>query len=490
MIISVNLYQKIREMYTVHQMSQRAIARELKISRNTVRKYCKGDNVPWERKEYSREPDVLTPDVIDFIRQCIEEDETEGIKKQQHTARRIYHRLVEEKGFKGGESTVRLAVQRLKDEIPKAFVPLDFDPGEAAQVDWGEATVYLDNTKVTINLFCMRLCYSCDIFVMAFYRQNEESFLEGNVKAFEHFGGVPHKLIFDNARVAVKEGFGTYAKPQARYHALSAHYAFKMEFCNPGKGNEKGLVENLVGWVRRNILVPVPRVKNINELNQVLLANCLKYRSHQIRGREQTVGQMYEMDKSLLYALPKYVFDSSKSISADVDEYSTVRFDRNNYSVPVKYVGKSVSIKAYGNILNIFYRGQEIAQHNRNYGSNKTTYKLEHYIDLLEQKPRAVFNAKPVKDHVKKELLEWGQILPGGARDMVKVLRLCVDYGSDKLLEIKQQIPAGVTPTVDLIRSYLMERSTPVKSAQKIIDTVKVEEVDLSIYDRQYGVAQ
>ncbi|ETO38050.1 hypothetical protein V518_1793 [Thermoanaerobacterium aotearoense SCUT27] len=325
---------------------------------------------------------------------------------------------------------------------------------------------------------------------MAFYRQNEESFLEGNVKAFEHFGGVPHKLIFDNAKVAVKEGFGAHAKPQARYQALSAHYAFKMEFCNLSKGNEKGLVENLVGWIRRNILVPVPRVKDIDELNQILMTNCLKYRSHQIRGHEQTVGQMYEIDKSLLYSLPKYVFDSSKSISVSVDECSTVRFDRNNYSVPVKYVGKNVSIKAYGNILTIFYRGQEIAKHNRSYGSNKTTYKIEHYIDLLEQKPRAVFNAKPVKDHVKQELLEWGQILPGGARDMVKVLRLCVDYGSDKLLDIKKQIPAGVTPTVDLIRSYLIDHSTPVKSTQKIIDTVNVEEVDLSIYDKQYGVAQ
>ncbi|MDI3310860.1 MAG: hypothetical protein QJR05_05455 [Thermoanaerobacterium sp.] len=157
MIIDVDLYQKIREMYTVHQMSQRAIARELKISRNTVRKYCKGDNVPWERKKYSREPDVLTPDVMDFIRQCIKQYEAEGIKKQQHTDRRIYHRLVEEKGFKCGESTVRLAVQQLKDEIPKAFVPLEFDPGEAAQVDWGEATVYLDNKKVTINLFYVPL---------------------------------------------------------------------------------------------------------------------------------------------------------------------------------------------------------------------------------------------------------------------------------------------------------------------------------------------
>lgn len=128
------------------------------------------------------------------------------------------------------------------------------------QIDWGEATVYLKGNKTLINLFCVRLCYSCSMFVMAFMHQNEESFLEGQQKAFEYFGGVPHKVIFDNAKVAVKEGFGKYAVMQNAYKAFSAHYTFDALFCNVASGNEKALVENLVGFSRRNLLVQVPHL--------------------------------------------------------------------------------------------------------------------------------------------------------------------------------------------------------------------------------------
>jgi len=167
-IIDVDIYKKIRYMYQVEKKGKKTIARELGISRNTVKKYCEGEHVPWERKEYTRQPDVMTDEVMEFIRECFKEDAKEGIKKQQHTAKRIYDRLVSEKQFTGGESTVRLAVQNMKSGITKAFVPLAFDPGEAAQVDWGESYVYIDGIRKKVNVFCMRLCYSCDIFVMAF----------------------------------------------------------------------------------------------------------------------------------------------------------------------------------------------------------------------------------------------------------------------------------------------------------------------------------
>jgi len=202
----------------------------------------------------------------DFISQCLAEDAAEGLKKQQHTAKRIYDRLVEEHDFSGGESTIRAKVRELKDEIPQAFVPLQFDPGEAVQVDWGEATVYLDGARTTVNLFCVRLCYSCRPVVLAYHRQNEESFHDAFVHVFDIFSGVPGKVIFDNGKAAVKDGFGAHARKQAGYTALAAHYGFDAVFCNPAEGHEKGLVEGLVGWSRRNILVPVPHVSDITEL--------------------------------------------------------------------------------------------------------------------------------------------------------------------------------------------------------------------------------
>jgi len=340
------MYQKIREMSTTQGMSQRAIAKMLGISRNTVKKYCDGDNVPWERKEYNRKAEVLTDDVLDFILQCFEEDKSENLNKQQHTARRIYQRLVSEKQFAGGESTVRLAVNKIKGSIPKSFIPLEFDPGEALQIDWGEATVYLNGVKTKLNLFCARLCFSCAIFVMAFKHQNEESFLEGQLKAFEFFGGIPHKVIFDNAKVAVKEGFGQYAQIQNRYKAFSAHYAFHPIFCNVASGNEKGLVENLVGFSRRNFLVPVPKIKDLSEINNLLYVKCAEYQEHLIQGREGNVNIRLRQELSYFYSLPKYSFDTSKTAVAKVNEFSTIRFDKNNYSVPATLIGKEATIKA------------------------------------------------------------------------------------------------------------------------------------------------
>ena len=246
MAIEVDIYEKIRYYHEQEGKSQRAIAKTLGISRNTVKKYYDGSHVPWERQGTSgRRPYIITDEVIEFIKACLTEDDAENIKKQYHTAKRIYDRLVDEKAFAGGESTIRQIVATLKDKQAKVFIPLSYEPGEAVQIDWGEATVYLAGKKTKINLFCMRECYSADIYCIAFFRQNEESFLEGQISGFEYFGGVCKRTIFDNAKVAVKEGFGVHAKVQDRYKALAAHYSYKCEFCNIAAGHEKGLVEGL-----------------------------------------------------------------------------------------------------------------------------------------------------------------------------------------------------------------------------------------------------
>ncbi len=156
--------------------------------------------MPWERKSYSRKASVLTEEVVDFVRKCLDEDTRCKSRKQHHTARRIFERLVAECGFTGGETTVRRLVKELREKNQEAFVPLAFPPGGALQIDWGEATVYLDSMKKTVNLFCARLCYSDAPIVLAYRRQNEESFLDALVQVFQYFGGVPKRVIFDNGK--------------------------------------------------------------------------------------------------------------------------------------------------------------------------------------------------------------------------------------------------------------------------------------------------
>lgn len=182
---------------------------------------------------------------------------------------------------------------------------------------------------------------------------------------------------------------------------------------------------------------------------------------------------MYQEELQLLNPVPQFRFDTSKTIIASVD-YSTV---------PTRYLRKDVTVKGYGNYIKIFYQNDEIACHTRCYYLGKTQYRLEHYIDLLERKPRSVFNAKPVKENITTELLTWGRQLPGG---MVKLLRLCVDYGEEHILSIKNLIPSHIVPTVDMIRSHLNEPvDTPVIYMNK---EIPVEAVDLSQYDKKYGM--
>lgn len=403
MIIEMDIYSEIRTRFSNGE-SIRSIASRLEISRQTVKKYCEGSTHPEVRKVYQRGSDVITDRVEQFIQSCFREDAVQKLKKQAHTAKRIYDRLVEELEFQGSYSTIRKAVRNQKavhTVPPQSSVPLSYAPGEAVQIDWGEATVYIENQKTKVHTFCGRLCHSCDIFVQVYKSANEETFLEAQQVMFDFFGGVPRRVIFDNAKVAVKEGFGLYAKPQVRYLAFSAHYAFATDFCNPAKGNEKGLVENLVGYSRRNFLVPVPRVADIDELNRKLWNDCLAYReNHKVEQREHPVKVLYQEDLNSLTPIPRYRYDTSKTIMAKVDDFSTVRYEKNNYSVPTKYLRKDITVKGYANTLCILHNNSIIATYSRYYGSGNTQYRLEHYIDLLERKPRSVFNAKPVKSPV------------------------------------------------------------------------------------------
>lgn len=480
MSIEVELYEKIRQFYEHDGMSQRAIAKKLNISRNTVKKYCDGSHVPWERQGKSgRKQYVITDEIIDFIKECFEADEEGNTKKQKHTAKRIYDQLVAEKSFTGGESTIREIVAALRDKPGKAFIPLSFEPGEAIQIDWGVATVYLEGKKIEVNLFCMRECYSADIFCMAFYRQNEESFLEAQVAGFDFFDGIPKRMIFDNAKVAVKEGFGTHAKLQDRYKAFAAHYAFQCDFCNIAAGHEKGLVEGLVGWARRNIFVPIPKVKTIDELNLEIHKRCLQYRTHKIAGRDQTVGDMAKATRTMMTRLPNYRFDPSKSVTAKVDPFSTVRFENNHYSVPTNYVGKEVSVKGFGSEIIIMHRNTELARYSRCYDRGKTLYQLTHYIDLIEKRPRSVFNAKPVKSNISAELLEIGGRL-SGPREMVKLLRLIVDYGEDKVLAAISCLN-GPELSVNQIQAQLIPVTMP--SNVSVPNEIQVTKPQFAKYD-------
>ena len=459
-------YQKIRRMFLVEHMSQRQIAKELGLSRNTVAKYCDGDTYPGKRNPYHRDASVITPDVIAFIQSCFQEDAQEPSRKQHHTARRIFERLVDEMDFAGSESTVRRAVRRLRGNLQNAFVPLSFDPGEALQIDWGEVFVYLDGQRTKLNCFCARLCYSCAPFAVCFRKQNTESFLEGLIKAFDFFGGVPRYVIFDNARVAVKSGSGRHASPQESYAAMAAHYCFETIFCNTRKGNEKGLVENLVGLTRRNVFVPLPHVQSLAEVNRLVQERCQRYiLSHKVAGKTAAVKEMFDTDRQKLLPLPGCAYDTSRTSVCRVSPYAAVRFDANAYSVPVKYVGQEAAVKAYAERICILTDGKEIAVHPRCYGHGQKVMELAHYLPLLEQKPRSIRYAQPVKQSISPALLHILRTTDFSGKELMEILTLVAKQGEDAFWQNE-------------VEFFENHAKTPV-----IRNTVEVQAVDLSVYD-------
>lgn len=466
MTIDMEKYAQIRRLYEDGH-SQREISRQVKNARKTVKRYCEGGAIPGKSKPREREATVLTPEMVEFIEECLNEDEREGLKKQKHTAKRIYDRLVAEKGFKGGESTVRRKVRELRGGRQKVFIPLSFEPGEAMQVDWGEAVVYLRGERQKINLFCSRLCYSCRPVVLAYTHQNEESFLDAFVRVFGILGGAPRRVVFDNARVAVKEGFGIHAKKQDGYTALSAHYAFSAEFCNIASGNEKGLVENLVAWSRNNILVPVPRVESLSELNDLLVSNCTAYEGHEIAGRGR-VGELFQSEQGQLRGLPLYPFETARCQNARVSAFSTVRFLTNDYSVPIQYVGQQVGVKGYPETVQIYKGGSLIAEHKRLFGKHEKSCRLEDYLPLLEERSRAIFNAVPVKQHLTSDQLEELRANMSNREKVLEILRRAA------------KLPQGSKEPGSEARTEEV----------RIEDPLKIREVDLQEYDSLVALAQ
>ena len=221
------------------------------------------------------------------------------------------------------------------------------------------------------------------------------------------------------------------------------------------------MVENLVGYIRRNVCVPLPRVNTLEELNSKLLEHCVKYLNHKVESRSQTVGVMLEADQKALRPMPKYPLDISKKGYPTVNRYSTVLFETNQYSVPCKYRGKSALLKAYPNTVEIWINGSLAAVHNRCFGRRQESLDLQHYLPILAQKGRAIRYAKPVLNTVPLEFVNWMESRHLKAKEMVEMLELCLARGYKAVMQQQVSLPAPV----------------------EIPDAVGVQAVDLSQYD-------
>jgi transposase len=424
----VELYARVRRAVVVEKMSEREAARQFGVSRETVRKMLRFSVPPGYRRQQPARRPKLGPwaGVID---QILEDDKTRH-KKQRHTAKRIFERLRAEHDYSGGYTIVKDYVRLRKLSQREMFVPLEHPAGDA-QADFGEALAEIGGVECKAHYLAMDLPQSDDCFVMAFPAETTEAFLEGHNHAFAYFGGVPRTILYDNTKLAVARilGDGTRKKTQA-FSELQSHYLFAEKFGRPGKGNDKGKVEGLVGYARRNFMVPVPRFATWDEFNAHLLAECRKRRERKLRGHQQTIGERFAKDQELLLPLPAAPYEACDKHTTRVTSMSLVRYKTNDYSVPVEWGHREVLVKAFVHEVVICAGSEVIARHPRSYEREDMIFNPLHYLALLEQKPNALDQAAPLAHWVLPECFDQlrrlmqARLGKGGKREFVQTLRL------------------------------------------------------------------
>ncbi len=494
-MLKVDQYEYIRTAYRVYGKTIRQISRETGHSRNTVKRALKDQYQGYQQRERQVYP-VLEAHLA-TIDNWLKADRDKP-KKQRHTARRIYHRLKNERGYQGCESSVRRYVReariRLGTAVSNVFIPLEAELGKEAEIDWGTCHAVLSGTQVRLKMFCMRSKGSGKHFVRCFPCERQQAFFEGHIEAFHFFDGIFPTLIYDNLSSAVAQVLkGKKRKLQENFIKFKAYYNFTSRFCNVNQGHEKGGVEGLVGFARRNYMVPVPEASDLDTLNHDLLQQCYAYGAHRMAGRNRRVDELYAQEKDHLISLPPVPFDNVEIYSGKVDKYATVSIDKNRYSVPALYGGTRVKSLLYVKRLEVFHGNKQIATHRRLYGNNKWQLDPLHYLGLIYRRPMAFDSSRAIRQWRKKwpECLE--QLLSRfrdklgssrGTREFILVLQLFKSHAPEKIISaVKTALDAGVGSSEAVVQ--LLSESQV--STEPLPNWQRMAAPDVSAYDQIGG---
>jgi transposase len=438
-MFTVELYARIRRAVMIEGLSRREAAQHFGVHRNTIAKMLLYAVPPGYRRRERPVSKKLAAHIA-WIDGVLEGDKSVH-KKQRHTAHRIFERLRDERGFSGGYTIVREYVALVTLRSREMFVPLSHVAGQA-QVDFGEADGYIGGKKIRFHYFCMDLPQSDGCFVKAYPAETAEAFCDGHVAGFASFGGVPQSILYDNTKLAVaKIVKGGQRLRSQMFAELQSHYLFEDRFGRPGKGNDKGKVEGLVGYVRRNFMTPLPIAESFAALNARFRDACAKRGKAILRGHTITIAERMQADLATFMALPAAPYDACHKVATRVSSLSLVRYRNNDYSVPTRYGHHEVLAKGYVERVEIVCRGAIIASHTRSYDRHDFVYNPLHYLALLEQKSKALDQAAPLDHwqladgiHRLKRSLEL-RMGPAGRREFIQVLRLMETFHQHQVEE-------------------------------------------------------
>ncbi len=475
-MLIVETIRKIRCAYHRDRKSIRQIAREFKLSRNTVKKVIRSDatEFTYDRKD---QPHPKLAPYHELLSEYLATDATKP-DREQRTAILLFEEL-QRQGFEGGYDSVRRYAQKWrKSEGGRkvtAYIPQSFDPGEAFQFDWSYEQVELWGVVVTVKVAHFRLCYSRMPFCVAYARESLEMVLDAHVRAFEYFGGSCRKGIYDNLKTVVsKVLMGKDRIFSRRFQNLSSHYLFEPVACTPAAGWEKGQVESQVKFIRKRLFVPRLKFSDLDELNQWLSDRCriIAAGHKHPEFKDGTVAEYFAREKQQLLVLSS-PFDGYKETPVRVSTTALVSFDRNRYSVNASVVGRTAMIRAYADRLVIVHDGNVIGEHRRQFGRDKIIYDAWHYIEVLKHKPGALRNGAPFKEWILPEpLIEIRQLLsksPDGDRQFVGILSAVSSYGLDAVVTAcSEALSVGVASKDVILNTLSRTHDDPEISDYKI----------------------
>ena len=474
----MELFEEIRREHEFGVGTIQAVSRKLGVHRRMVRQAL-GAAVPPARKSPERKKPRLEP-VMGFINGVLEADR-KAPRKQRHTSHRIYERIrVEFPEHPVGESTVRRYVGQRKRAMgfirQETFVPQSYAWGQEAQIDWYEAVAELDGEREKLQVFCMRSMGSGGAFHRAYPRATQQAFLEAHELGFRYFAGVFGLLRYDNLSSAVKKILRGYRREETeRFIAFRSHWKFQAEFCTPGEGHEKGGVEGEAGYFRRNHLVPVPKARDLADLNAQLLAGCRADEGRKIGGRVQTVGEGMQIEHPHLLALSREGFSLAEDSFPRVDSKGCVRVRNNFYSTPVQ-AGTAVRASVLPAYVEVWHDGRCVARHERGYGNGQQFFNLEHYLEVLERKPGALAGNKPLEQWRQQGRWPtsydqfWQRLIArhgkqSGTREMVELLLMGREHGYRELdAAFQQALDLGCSDAAAaryLMTEARLDRPTP-----------------------------
>lgn len=467
---------KIRRMHQVDGLSISAIARQLNLSRNTVRKYLRQSlsEPPTYHREQPAKPRLgnFEPLLAEWL-----ESDSKFPKRLRRSATRLYADL-QRQGYAGAYDSVQRFVKRWKAQpaLKSAYVPLTFNPADSYQFDWSEEEVELDGNVQRIKVAHFRLAHSRMPFVIAFPRETQEMVFAAHDAAFAYWGGVTDRGIYDNLKTCVDAVLsGKERRFNARFLVLMNHYLIEPEACTPAAGWEKGQVEKQVQDVRRLCFTPRRKAKDLVTLNQQLQAEVEQHAKQHRHPKlpELTVWQAFETERHQLRPLAA-PFNGYVEREVRADSTCLVRLDRNSYSVDSRYANRHVTLRVFANQLVVMADGQVIADHPRLFGRNKIQYDPWHYLGLLERKPGALRNGAPFQAWALPAAVMRVQELllnrKGGDKEMVSLLLAAQHDGLDALEKACSAALENRSVTAALVLNQLQRLRQP-EVSQRAIET-------------------